>query len=155
MVQFVTPAVSRGEAQSYKKSRGYVMGVEGAGYAIDQQVAICHFSNIAVGWWSDLQHFIDTGEHKPAERNTGELMMLIVTELAEAFEGERTNQMSDKIPEFTAMEEEFADVLIRIFDTAGAKRMRLGDAYKAKFAYNQSRKDHELEERGKKHGKKY
>lgn len=155
MSQFVAPAISREEAQAYMKSRGYVMGVESAGYAIDQQACICHFSNIAKGWWSDLQHFIATGEHKPIERDIGNLMMLMVTELSEAFEGDRTNQMSDKIPEFTAMEEEFADVLIRLFDTAGAKRLRLGAAYQAKFAYNQSRKDHELEERAKKHGKKY
>jgi NTP pyrophosphatase (non-canonical NTP hydrolase) len=155
MPNTVSPAYTREDALAYKLNLAYDMSIRGAAYSIDQHMAMCHVSNVAMGWWSDLEHFKETGEHKPVERNVGELLMLITTELSEAFEGHRTNQMSDKIPEFTAMEEELADVLIRLFDTARAAKLRLGEAYAAKFAYNQSRKDHTLEARAQKHGKQF
>jgi hypothetical protein len=43
-------------------------------------------------WWTDLE----TGAR--IERNKGELMMLMVSEIAEAMEGVRKNLQDDKLP---------------------------------------------------------
>jgi len=71
----------------------------------------CHAANIQ--WWKDLT----TGER--LNRNKGELLMLIVSEIAEAMEGERKNLQDDKLPHRRMAEVELADALIRIFDYAG------------------------------------
>jgi NTP pyrophosphatase (non-canonical NTP hydrolase) len=53
------------------------------------------------------------------------------------------------------MEEvELADVLIRIFDYAGAYSFDLGGAMVEKLEYNANREDHKLESRLKPNGKK-
>jgi hypothetical protein len=64
-------------------------------------------------WWHDLE----TGER--LDRNKGEMLMLILSELAEAMEGERKNLRDDHLPERMMAEVELADVLIRIYDFAG------------------------------------
>lgn len=93
-----------------------------------------HEGNKAKGFW-------DT------ERNKGELLMLIVSELGEALEGIRKPGPSEHIPEFTGEEEEIADALIRILDYAGGNNIRLMDAIEAKLVYNATRPH--------KHGKKF
>lgn len=66
--------------------------------------------------------------------------MLIVTELAEWMESVRHGDpVSDHIPGFTTSEEEAVDVLIRIFDLAGALDLRLSEALEAKITYNRGR----------------
>ena len=101
-----------------------------------------------VGWWTDL----DTGELK--QRNDGELLMLIVTELAEAMEGYRKNLMDDKLPYRKMVEVELADAMIRIFDYAGGRGYDLGGAIFEKLAFNLTREDHKLEARRGVNGKK-
>lgn len=64
-------------------------------------------------WWRDL----DTGER--IERNKGELLMLCVSEVAEAMEGERKGLRDDKLPHRMMAEVEMADVYIRLLDYAG------------------------------------
>ena len=64
-------------------------------------------------WWHD----INTG--LPIERNKGELLMLVITELAEACEGIRKNLMDDKLPHRRMEEVEMADAYIRLLDYAG------------------------------------
>lgn len=64
-------------------------------------------------WWTDM----DTG--LPIERNKGELLMLVITELAEAVEGIRKNLMDDKLPHRKMEEVEMADALIRMCDYCG------------------------------------
>lgn len=70
-------------------------------------------------WW----HHIDTG--KPIERNKGELLMLAVTELAEAVEGIRKNLMDDKLPHRKMEEVEMADAKIRLLDFAAGFKIKL------------------------------
>lgn len=69
-----------------------------------------HAANIK--WWRDLE----TG--KPIERNKGELLMLVITELSEAVEGIRKDLMDDKLPTRKMEEVEMADAKIRLLDFA-------------------------------------
>jgi hypothetical protein len=79
--------------------------------------AVVHAEN--VHWWRDPA----TGE--PIARNDGELLMLTVSELAEAMEGERKNLMDDHLPHRRMAEVEIADALIRVLDYAGARKISL------------------------------
>lgn len=79
------------------------------------------------------------GWHKE-DRNEGELIALEHAELSEALEGLRHgNPPSEHIPEFSAVEEELADVVIRIMDHAKAKGHRVAEAIIAKVAFNTTR----------------
>lgn len=74
------------------------------------------------------------------DRNDGELLMLVVSELGELLEGLRHgNPRSEHIPEFSCAEEECADVFIRLLDIAYARRWRLADAIRAKMLFNNTR----------------
>lgn len=119
--------------------------------AVQILVDDCHSQAVRSGWWSDLK----TGECLIGKRNVGEMLMLIVSEIAEAMEGHRKNLMDDKLPDRKMIEVELADALIRIGDLAGSMQMDLGGAVAAKLAYNAKRKDHKPEERLKEGGKAY
>lgn len=108
---------------------------------------LCHEANRL--WWHDLQ----TGSR--LNRNKGELLMLMVSEIAEAMEGERKNLMDDKLPHRKMAEVELADCLIRIFDYAGAFDLDLDGAVAEKMAFNAQRADHKPENRLKAGGKKW
>ena len=73
-------------------------------------------------WWIDLE----TGERK--ERNIGELLMLAVSELAEALEGERKDLMDDHLPHRKMAEVEMADFVIRLLDMAGGFNLDLNQS---------------------------
>jgi NTP pyrophosphatase (non-canonical NTP hydrolase) len=118
---------------------------------INDAVRWIHGVNVDAGWWSDLT----TGESIKDTRNVGEILMLIVSEVAEAMEGHRKGLMDDKLPHRTMLEVELADAVIRIFDLAGAKKLDLGGAIVEKVAYNQKREDHKVEHRRADGGKKY
>ena len=100
-------------------------------------------------WWVDLQ----TGE--PLQRNVGELLMLIVSEVAEAMEGHRKNLPDDKLPHRSMIEVELADAMIRICDASAGLGLDLAGAVAEKMAYNSTRADHTREARLSQHGKKY
>ena len=81
-------------------------------------------------------------------RNDGEAIALMHSELSEALEALRHgNPPSEHIPEFSGLEEELADELIRIFDFCGGNRLRLGEAVIAKMKFNAGR--------GFRHGKHF
>lgn len=83
------------------------------------------------------------GFHDKGKISTLELAMLVVTECAELAEWERNGRKpSDHIPEFSGAEEEWADILIRVFDHSvhmGIEPERLGEAFVAKLAFNATR----------------
>lgn len=110
-----------------------------------------HQQNVLAGWWTNPK----TGESIVETRNVGEILMLIVSEVAEAMEGHRKNLMDDKLPHRPMIEVELADALIRIFDLAGAKGYDLTGAVHEKMIYNASREDHKIENRLKPGGKAY
>ena len=107
----------------------------------------CHAANMK--WWRD----INTGA--PIERNKGELLCLIHSEISEAMEGERKGLMDDKLPHRKMAEVELVDALIRIFDYAGAFGYDLQGAYREKMAFNATRADHQHEARARAGGKKW
>lgn len=110
-----------------------------------------HEANVKSGWWTNPH----TGESILEKRNIGEILMLIVSEVAEAMEGHRKNLPDDKLPHRSMFEVELADVIIRIGDLAGAKGMDIGGAIMEKLVYNASRADHKIENRIKAGGKTY
>jgi hypothetical protein len=81
--------------------------------------------------------------------------MLIVSEIAEAMEGERKSLQDDKLPHRPMAEVELVDAMIRILDYGAGHGYDLGGAFVEKMAYNAVRKDHTIEERLKKNGKKF
>lgn len=137
--------------------------------ALEVLAAHCHSMAVNKGFWSgrysalkmdvSKKSMISDGElgeditvmdviRRLNSRNDAELLMLMVTELAEACEGLRHgNGPSDHIPEFSCLEEELADTIIRILDMAAARNCRIGGAVIAKMKYNSSRPN--------KHGKKF
>jgi len=105
-----------------------------------------HEDNIQ--WWRDSYG-------RKLARNKGELLMLIVSEISEAMEGERKGLQDDHLPHRAMAEVELADVLIRIFDYAGAFGYDLEGAYQEKRLYNAKRDDHKHESRAAAGGKKW
>lgn len=119
---------------------------------INQLVLLSHTRSRDAGWWNDIK----TGESNIGKPHiVGEKLMLTVSELSEAMEGYRKDQMDDKLPHRKMMEVELADAVIRIADLAGAMGFDLGGAILEKMAYNAVRPDHKLENRLKSDGKKF
>lgn len=76
-----------------------------------------HADNIRAGWWSDL----NTGVSIIHTRNRPEMLMLIVSELSEASEGNTGDLMDDKLPQYPMFDVELADAAIRIYDLLGCE----------------------------------
>ena len=72
--------------------------------------------------------------------NDGERMALIHAEISEALEALRDNNpTSSKIMEFSSVEEELADAVIRIMDYCFGKDLDIAGAIEAKIEYNKDR----------------
>jgi hypothetical protein len=99
-------------------------------------------------WWYDAD-----GNRR--ERNKGELIALMHSELSEMLEGVRKDTMDDHLPHRRAEEVELADLLIRAFDYAGAYSFDLDAIVAEKLAYNAQRADHTYEARAGANGKKF
>lgn len=79
-------------------------------------------------------------KHWPDGASLPERICMMHAELSEALEGYRHgNPSSDHIPEFTALEEEFADVVIRMMHLGTAEPLRIAEAIDAKLAFNETR----------------
>lgn len=115
----------------------------------DMLQRICHDLAVDCGWY----HNPYTGE--PIQRNDGEQMMLIVSEVAEAMEAHRKGLMDDKLLHRSGVEVEMADAVIRIADFCGKHGFDLGGAIAEKLTFNASRADHKPENRVKAGGKAY
>jgi plasmid maintenance system antidote protein VapI len=126
-------------------TNGFVITVDTyykMGVMIEQLVAQCHGAARANHWWDK-------------ERNVGELLCLIHSEISEAMEGHRKDANDEHIKLQKSITVELADALIRIFDLAGGLRLNLGTCFAEKFYYNQVRADHKIENRMAPGGKKY
>jgi len=87
---------------------------------INRLIKECHSIARKKGWWED-------------ERNEGELIALMHSELSEALEAMRNHAKRDEIAE------ELADCCIRIFDYCGARNIDLEKSLLKKIEYNKTR----------------
>lgn len=110
---------------------------------------IAHQTALDAGWYRDPV----TGE--PIQRNFGEVVALMHSELSEALEADRKGLKDDKLPHRDGREVEFADCIIRILDTAAALGLDIAGALIEKNRYNRQRADHKLANRSEAGGKKY
>jgi len=120
---------------------------------INETAKNIHSMNVEKGFWEN-------------PRNKGELLMLVVSELAEALEADRKNRYSLNNPKDLAalaneedfkdafskhvkdtFEDEIADAVIRLFDMSAGLGIDLESHIEAKLRYNANRP--------KMHGKKY
>lgn len=98
---------------------------------IEELIAVAHANAVAHGWWDE-------------DREPGTILMLIVSELAEALEELRNDThmqaiyyAADGKPEgFTV---ELADAVIRLADLCGRYQLPLPAALRVKLAYNRTR----------------
>lgn len=100
--------------------------------SITQWVEQCYTASKEKGFWEN-------------DRNVGEMLMLIVSELGEAIEAHRSGKMG--LEEKDTFEDEIADTMIRIFDMCGGLGIDLEKQIEWKMAFNKSREA--------KHGKAY
>lgn len=115
---------------------------------IKAAMVLVHETANNAGWYRDPA----TG--LPVARNFGEVVALMHSELSEALEAHRKNLASDKFPDRPGIEEEFADCIIRILDTAAALDLDVPGMVIRKNRYNVTRADHSLAARAA-GGKKY
>jgi len=115
--------------------------------AINQVVAASHEASTQAGWWDG----VDINDPYVVACK----LMLTVSELSEAMEGDRKNLMDDKLPHRKMIEVELGDALLRICDLAGELELNLGGAVVEKMEFNAIREDHKIENRQGAHGKKY
>jgi len=87
---------------------------------INDFIKECHAIAKVKGWWDE-------------QRNAGELIALMHSELSEALEAMRNHAKSEYIAE------ELADCCIRIFDYCGAKKINLEEALLKKIEFNKTR----------------
>ena len=74
------------------------------------------------------------------DRNDGEMIALVHSELSEALEGIRHGNPPDShCSEFSSAEVEFADAIIRLMDQAQARKWRVAEALFAKLLFNKNR----------------
>jgi hypothetical protein len=73
----------------------------------------CHKASIDAGWYTD----VNTG--LPIQRNVGEMVCLIHSEISEGMEGVRKNLLDTHLPHRLMIEVELADAVIRIADLMG------------------------------------
>lgn len=101
---------------------------------INQLIVDCHELARDKGFWEK-------------ERNFGEMIALVHSELSEALESHRKGTMDDHLPDHPGWHVELADAVIRIFDMAGGLGVPLQELIEKKLEYNSRRP--------KMHGKSY
>lgn len=102
----------------------------------------CYQASLQAGWHS-----------KP--REPGTMLMLMVSEIAEAMEGVRKDLKDSHLPNRPSAEVELADAVIRILDFGGKYDFDIAGAIQEKMHYNKHREDHKLENRNKPGGKSF
>lgn len=92
----------------------------------------CHALAKEKGWWPD------------GERNVGEALLLVISELTEAFEHIRNghapnDSFYDMHRKPDGFPVEIVDALVRLFDLSGGLGIDLDEIYQWKMEYNRTR----------------
>ena len=97
------------------------------GHTVTELCLLANDTAKSKGWWD-------------AERNNGELIALMHSELSEALEAMRNpDKLDDHLPHLDPVGVELADCCIRIFDYCGQRGIDLERCIAEKMAYNATR----------------
>lgn len=102
------------------------------GIYLDAMAVRIHAGNVKAGWWTNIrtgETLLGFDDNGVARRNFGELLMLVVSELAEGAEGAEGGLMDDKLPHRRMFEVELGDFIIRVLDIAGSRDFQIGADY--------------------------
>lgn len=122
--------MTNGNMYDGKKDRGL-----GRSSVLDALAEEIYENSLAHGFWPARSE----ANKAYNDRNKGEMIALLHSELSEMLEAVRKPHADEHCPEFTSEEIEAADVLIRLLDYAHGWGLRLGQATLAKMEYNASR----------------
>lgn len=138
---------------------------------INELVQVAHHASYGAGWWHcPITHLSMIPQDNEKEMlGVGEAVVLnawfpyvigaklalIHSEISEALEGYRKDEMDDKLPHRSAIECKLADAVIRIGDLAGVLGLDLEGAIIEKLRYNTTRPDHKMAARRQPNGKKF
>lgn len=130
--------------------------VKNVSYFVESLIGTVHSLNKKAGWWNDLHTNEDLTNKRgePFVRNVPELLIMVHSEVTEAFEGHRKNLMDEHLPSYDSLTVELADAVIRILDIAGGLDLPLASAVQDKLQYNKTRPDHKKSNRLLDNGKK-
>lgn len=109
---------------------------------------LCFRESYKNGWHTDENGQI-------LNKNKGEMISLMHSEISEALEGERKGLMDCHLPLRPMAEVELADAIIRIMDYCGKWEYDIGGAIEEKLEYNKTREDHKRQSRMQNGGKKF
>jgi|ERR1019366_751530 hypothetical protein len=123
-------------------------------YALQAFQKFCYYESVALGWHKNNKTGLPFTEEEKEERFPMRIS-LCHSEISEALNAHRTDAMDDHLPHRLGAEVELADAIIRIFDLGETMGYDLATAMYEKLEYNRQRKDHKVENRNKKGGKKY
>lgn len=111
---------------------------------------------VEAGWYTNIK----TGER--LVMNIPERLMLMVSEISEVMEAYRKNAQDDKLPQYSGVSVELADLFIRMCDLIGyLKDIGYPDMedfdkiVQEKRWYNAKREDHKMENRKAEGGKQF
>lgn len=117
---------------------------------------MAHRNSSKAGWWKRKDGTTDLlADPEMAPYVICTKIMLMVSEVVEAMEGDRSDLMDDKLPHRKQLEVELGDLILRALDLAGKLKLDVAGAIIEKAIYNLTRADHKPENRNKKGGKKY
>jgi NTP pyrophosphatase (non-canonical NTP hydrolase) len=112
------------------------------------------YHELSLHFWRDFR----TGKPhdvNDVERVLAPKILLMHTELSELTEAVRKDLHDSHLPQRKGEEVELADLLLRVFDYAAARRLDLSGALVEKMKYNLARADHTDAARAQPHGKKF